>query len=387
MTVDIRPVRSRSEREAFIRFPFRLYADDPDWVPPLLSQQRRFLDPAHNPFFEFAEVALWLAVRAGEVVGTISSHIDHRHNEVHNRRDGMFGFFECIADYAVAEALLTTARDWARQRGMTHLRGPLSFSQNHTCGLLIAGDPGPPVFMLAHNPAYYPSFLERFGLRKALDLFAYRLDMTQFAEQPERLLRPLARLTGRLRRNPDVVLRSGHTSDRRTFYADMEKIRTVFNAAWAGNAGFVPVSAAEFRQLAADLRPALDMELVLGAEVGGVPAAFAIALPDLNQVLIHLGGRLFPVGWLKWLWYRRRVTRARLLLMGVDPAYRGYGLDAWLVASLAQVALRRGYEWVDLSWVAEDNHAVQGIIRHVCGPHGVRPYRTYRLYQMALDVP
>jgi GNAT superfamily N-acetyltransferase len=136
---------------------------------------------------------------------------------------------------------------------------------------------------------------------------------------------------------------------------------------------------------AAELQPALDMDLVLGVEVGNTPAAFAIGLPDLNQVFIHLGGRLFPFGWLKWLWYRRRVTRARLLLMGVDPAYQGQGLEAWLVARLAQLALERGYEWVDLSWITENNQAVQGIIRHVCGPHGVRSYRTYRLYEMAIS--
>jgi GNAT superfamily N-acetyltransferase len=389
MTIDIQSValcRSRLRRntgiEAFIRFPFRLYADDPYWVPPLLSRQRQFLDPAHNPFFAHAEVALWLARRNGEVVGTISSHVDHLHNQVHGRRDGMFGFFECVQDYAVAAALLTTARDWALRRGMTDMRGPLSFSQNHTCGLFVEGDPGPPAVMMPHNPPYYGVFFERFGLVKALDMLAYQLDLAQFGDDSAFVSGPLGRLADRVRRNARAVFR---THDPRTYYQDMEKIRVAYNQAWEHNWGFVPLTDAEFRQLAAELREVIDLDTIIGIEVHGQPAAFAIGLPDINQVLIHMGGRLFPFGWLKWL--RRRITQGRVILLGVVKEYRGQGLEALLVVELARVGVRKGYQHVELSWIAEDNHAMQRVIRHVCGPHGVRPYRTYRLYEMTFGTP
>jgi hypothetical protein len=381
-SIEIQHVRNRQDLEAFIRFPLRLYADDPHWVPPLIGRQRQFLDPALNPFFEHADVALWLARRAGEVVGSISSHIDHLHNQVHAQRVGMFGFFECVPDYAVAEALLCTARDWVHQRGMTELRGPLSFSQNHTCGLLVEGEVGPPVVMMPYNLPHYPGFLEHFGLAKALDMYAYWLDLAQFGGDPARVTGPLVRLADRARRNPRATLRTRHTT---TYEQGMEKILAIYNRAWQRNWGFVPLTNAESMQLSVDLKSVLDLDLVIGIEVDGQPAAFAIGLPDINQALIHLDGRLFPLGWLKWLWLRRRISQGRLLVMGVVEAYRGWGLEAWLVAEIARIGIAKGYRGVEMSWIAEDNHAMQRVIQHVCGPHGVRPYRTYRLYQMALN--
>jgi GNAT superfamily N-acetyltransferase len=378
------PVQAPAQRRAVIQFPFDLYRGDPHWVPPLRAEQRRFLDPRHNPFYQHADVALWLACRGREVRGTISAQVDHLHNAIHGERTGFFGFFEVVDDYAVAAALLETAREWLRQQGMETMRGPLSFSRSQGCGLLLEGEPGLPALLTAYNPLYYAGFCERFGLRKAQDAYAYLLDLTQFATlHPGDPLPPLVQLATAVGLRTQARLRHVTRDD---YDALMEQAKEVYHRSFAERYDFMPMTDAEFAHFAAGLRRVLDPDLAVGAEVEGELVGIAIALPDANQVLLHLGGRLFPTGWLKALWLRRNraITRARLMILGVLPQYRRQGIEALLLSELFRRAVGKGFREVEFSWVLESNTAMNQLIAYWGRAYGVRRYRTYRLYEMPI---
>ncbi|UCC86170.1 MAG: hypothetical protein JSV81_15095 [Anaerolineales bacterium] len=379
--VRVERVQTRQDIEDFIRLPFKLYQGDPNWVPFLLSERRKFLDPKHNPFFDHADVALWLARRDGQVVGTISSHIDHLHNQVHDEKIGMFGLFETVSDYAVAEALLSTARDWVRERGMMALRGPLSFSQNHECGLLIDGFDGPPVVMMTYNPPYYIEFCERFGLSKAMDLYAYTGDLVQFGEDPSRFPPKLLRVTEKVKKRLGITIRS---VDMKNYAQEIERAEHVYNLAWEKNWGFVPMTDAEIEKTAIDLKQILDSDLAILAEIDGQPVGVSVAIPDANQVLKHLNGRLFPLGWLKALWYARQITRARLMIMGVVSEYRGRGIESLLMFETLKATVKNGYQTIEMSWILENNEIMNRITLNIGQAYGAHVYRTYRLYQMPI---
>ena len=377
--VSVERVQTSQDIEDFIRFPFKLYQGDPNWVPPLLSERREFLDPKHNPFFDHADAALWLARRNGQVVGTISSHVDHLHNEVHGEKIGMFGFFETVDDYAVAEALFSIARDWVRDQGMAAMRGPLSFSQNHECGLLVDGFDGPPVILMTYNPRYYIDFYARFGLDKAMDLYAYIGDLAQFGGDSSKLPTKLVRVTGKVKKRLGIITRS---ADMNNYAEEIERAERVYNLAWEKNWGFVPMTAAEIEKTAADLRQIIDPELAVVAEIDGEPIGVSMAIPDANQVLRHLNGRLFPIGWLKALWYARKVTGARLMILGVVPEHRGRGIEALVLFETLKAAVENGYQTIEMSWILEDNEPMHRIVVNAGQPYGARIYRTYRIYQM-----
>jgi GNAT superfamily N-acetyltransferase len=378
-SVQIDRVQTRQDIEAFVRFPFELYRDDPCWVPFLLSERRKFLDPKQNPFYDHAEVALWLARRNGQVVGTISSHIDHLHNEVHDEKIGMFGLFEVINDYSVAQSLLSTAREWVRSQGMTALRGPLSFSQNHECGLLIDGFDGPPMVMMAYNPRYYIDFCEHFGLVKAMDLYAYIGDLAQFGKDPTKLPAKLIRVTEKVQQRVGITMRAANMKE---WDDEIERAEHVYNLAWERNWGFVPMTDAEIQKLAADLKQVIDPNLAIVAEIGDEPVGVCVAIPDVNEVLKHLNGRLFPFGWLKALWYARKVTGARLMILGVVQPQRGRGIESLLIFEALKAAVEHGYKSIEMSWILENNDMMNRIMSNVGEPYGAHVYRTYRIYQM-----
>jgi GNAT superfamily N-acetyltransferase len=378
-SVQIEPVQTRQDLEDFIQFPFELYRGDPNWVPPLLSQRRHLLQAKHNPFFEHSDVALWLARRQGRVVGTISSHVDHLHNKVHEEKIGMFGFFETVHDYAVAEALLSTVRDWVRQQGMAALRGPLSFSQNDECGLLVDGFDGPPMVMMTYNPRYYIEFLERFGLTKAMNLYAYFGDLAQFGGDPANLPEKLVRVTDKVKARAGITLR---LLDMKLFDEELEEAKKVYNKAWEKNWGFVPMTDAEFDKLGDDLKQVLDPRLALIAEIDGEPVGVVVAVPDANQVLKYLNGRLFPIGWIRALWYSRKVNQARLMILGVVEEHRGRGIESLLIFEMFKAAIQSGYQGMEMSWILETNDMMNRVIQNLGDAYGVQAYRTYRIYQI-----
>jgi len=373
----IRKVENKLDLMEFIKFPWRVYRDDPYWVPPLISERKDFLDPQKNPFFEHAEVELFLAQRDGETVGTIAAIINDNHNAFHEEKAGFFGLFEVIEDYAVADGLLTTARDWVKAQGMDVIRGPMNMSVNDECGLLVDGFDSSPVVMMTYNPRYYVDFIERSGFVKAKDLYAYIVSTDIFNNKVENIPPKFLRVAEAARKRAGVRVRKINMQD---FDAEVEKAKAVYNSAWEKNWGAVPMTDAEFDHLAHGLKKFLDPDLLLVAEVDDRPVGIFVGLPDVNQPLLHVNGRLLPFGWIKYLWYRRKIDMLRGLIMGVIEEYRERGIDALMYVEAAKEAFRKGYKRCEMSWILEDNVMMNRIIQRIGG----EVYKTYRIYEMDL---
>jgi len=330
------------------------------------------LDRQKNPFFEHADAEYFLAERGDRAVGRIAAISNRLHNQTHHDRVGFFGFFESIDDQAVADALLAAAAEWCRSRGHTVLRGPASFSTNDECGVLVDGFETPPTLMMPHNPRYYPTLLERAGFTKAKDLWVYQGGHpSRYAPVPERL----ARGTELIRQRMGITLRP---LDIKRFEQEVELIKELYNAAWEKNWGFVPMTEHEIDHLAEQFKPVVIPELVPIAEKDGKVIAFGIALPDLNVVFQkNRSGRMFPVI-LKLLWAlkTRKIRRARILLLGVLPEYRGKGVDAMLYHWIWTKSGERGIYWGEAGWILEDNPAMNAGLEKMT----FRVYKTYRLY-------
>jgi len=373
-TLEVRAVGSRTDLDHFIRLPWRIYRNDPQWVPPLIGDVRRVLDRNRHPFHQHAEVEYFLAWRGNEVVGRIVATVNHAHNNFHEDQAGFFGFFESIDDQAVANALLQTAENWLRERGRESISGPFNFSTNdelYSGGVLIDGFDTPPAVMMAHTPQYYARLLERAGYSKAKDLLSYWVDGRK---TPERLVRALERFS----RNENINVRSLNVKD---FDGEVARIKEIYNAAWERNWGFVPMTDAEFQDMANQLRPIIEPSLCQLAEINGEPVGFALQLPDLNQALRHVDGRLFPFGVFKFLWYKRKIQSVRVITLGVKPAYRKRGLDALLITHVYRVDQEMGRPQGECSWILEDNAEM----RHGLDRLGGHVYKTYRVFQKQLS--
>jgi GNAT superfamily N-acetyltransferase len=371
--VEVRPVSGRAELERFLRLPWRIYAGDPHWVPPLLSDVRAALDPKKHPFHEHADVATFLAWRGNEAVGRIAAVVNRVHNEFHEESTGFFGLFESIDDQGVADALLMTAEKWLRERGMTSVQGPMNLSTNEEVsspGVLVDGFHRPPVIMMSHNPPYYAALVERAGYAGAKDLLSYWIDVP---EPPARLRRGYERLLAA----GDVTVRS---LDMRRFDDEVATIQRIYNSAWERNWGFVPMTPAEIGHMAKQLKPVANPDICAIAEVNGEAVGFALALPDYNMALRHVNGRLFPLGIFKLLWHRRRIDTARTLTLGVTPGYRGRGLNALLITHINLAANRSGIWRGECSWILEDNWEMRRILEK----SGAVADKTYRVYQKHL---
>jgi GNAT superfamily N-acetyltransferase len=377
-SIEVQPVATRRDLRRFVKFPWRLYRDDPNWVPPLIAERIEYLDPAKGPFQKHADVALFLARRGQEVVGTIAAFVNHRLVERSGQPEGGFGFFEVINEYAVAERLLDAACAWLRAQGMSLVRGPTSFTNNEYPGVLIEGADCPPVMLEAHTPPYYKDFLERYGMAKDHDLFAWRAFRSQIGEELENIPLELRRVADVARQKARVTIRKVRLEE---WDREVATARYLFNTTLSHLAEHVPLTEDEFRRLAGQLRPFLDPDLALFAEVDGKEVGFCIAIPDINRVLIHLNGRLFPLGWLKIGRYIRQVDVASFKLMGILEEYRRRGIDALLYLETIQAFFAKGYEWLDGSLTSECNPAINLIAQRL----GAECYKRYRLYQMELD--
>ncbi len=373
----VTPVAGRADLDAFIRLPWQIYQGNPNWVPPLLRLQHELFDPKRNAFYQHADVQMFLARRQGRVIGRVSAHIDHEHNRCHKERTGFFGFFECENDPDAASALLATAESWLLERGMDRARGPLSFSVNSEVGLLVDGFDSPPVILMPYSQPYYPELLERCGYAKVKDLYAWR-----WQSQPVPPGSP-ARMAKELRERPEVKVRRAET---RRFSEEVRTILDLYNDAWSENWGYVPATAAEAEQMARDLRLIVDPDIVPIVEINGVPAGVALAVPNVNEAIRDLNGRLFPFGFIKLLWRLkvRRVKSGRLLLLGVKKEFRTRqyaGLGYLLCDEIYRGATERGYKWAEFSWTLEDN----GLVNSLATKVGAEHYKTYRIYEKALQ--
>jgi GNAT superfamily N-acetyltransferase len=363
-------VSDRRQLAQFIELPYALYSQDPHFVPPLRRDEYRRFDRRHNPFLEHAELATWIACDGARVVGRIAAIDDRLHNEVHGEAVTWFGFFEAV-DASVAHDLFAAVEAHARSRGSRSVRGPVNPSLHEAAGLLVGGYDSPPYALMPYNPPAYPAFLEQAGYAKVKDLFAWDLDLSD--PPPPRI----TRIAERLRRRYDIRVRP---VDLKQFDAELETLKVIYRKAWEDNWGFVPPTDAEIRQLAVDLKPIADPELVLFAELNGRPVGCAVSIPDVNQVLKPMNGRLLPFGLVHFLRRARLMTRVRMLLLGVLPEVRRMGLYPLLIAEARERTVRRGYVRAEVGWTLEDNHLVNAGIAAAGGRH----YKTCRLYEKTL---
>ena len=373
--VSVAPVTGTRDLDAFIRLPWRLYQDDKNWVPPLLRLQGELFSPRHNPFFQHADVCLFLARRDGKVVGRISAQVDHEHNRYHDERTGFFGFFECDNDQPAAMALLMAAEDWLRARGMERIRGPLNFSINGEIGFLVEGFDSPPQILMPYTQPYYLGLAEGYGYEKVQDLYAWRWDRQPVPEGPARMVREL-------RSRPEVSVRIANMN---RFDDEVRTILELYNEAWSDNWGFVPATEAEASQMSRDLKFIADPHIVPFVEIDGRPAGVALAVPNFNEAIHDLDGKLFPFGFIKLLWRLkvRRPRTGRLLLLGIRKEYRTRryaGLAYLLCDEIYHQARKRGYEWAEFSWTLEENRLINSLISKI----GCRHYKTYRIYEKRL---
>lgn len=347
--VDIVEVESPALLKKFINYPNRLYQGDKNYVPPLVAERREFFDFKKNPFYKSAKVRLFLATRSNDDVGRIATCINYNHNQFHEELVGFFGFFDCPDDYEVASMLLKVAMITLKREGMEKMRGPMNFSTNHECGFLIEGFDSPPVVMMTYNHPHVPRLAERFGLKKVMDLLTYRL--TRSDKIPQRL----QNVVDKLQKRSKTTLRSLNLSD---FDNEVRRINSVYNKAWQHNWGFVPLDEEEFFYTAKNLKRIVDPRLALIAEHEGDPVAFSLALPDINQALIHLNGKLFPIGLLKLLWHtkvRNKIDGIRLITFGVVPQFQKRGIDTMMYVATYNRGVQSGYNWAELAWILETN--------------------------------
>jgi hypothetical protein len=367
---EIVPVTTARQLRQFVDLPYSLYANHPHWVPPLRRDEHRRLSPAHNAFLQHAEMHLWLASSGGRRTGRIAAIEDRLHDATHREAVSWFGFLEADS-VETAKALFAAVERHASERGRTAVRGPANPSLNESAGLLIDCFDEDPFVLMPYNPPSYPQFVEAAGYRKVKDLLAWRIDMS--APPPERITRLAARVASR----HSITVRPLELD---AFERDLAIMQGIYRAAWQDNWGFVPPTDGEIRQLAIELRPILDPEIVLFAERAGRPVGCAVAIPDVNQVLKRMRGRLFPFGVLHFLRRHAIINQARVVLLGVVPEMRRTGLYPLLIAELHRRGVTRGYRCGELSWTLEDNDAVNAGIEAVGG----RRHKTYRLYEKPL---
>ncbi len=374
MSLEVRTVRGAADRRRFVRFPRAVYRNDPLWAEPLLLERKQFIHPRKHPFFRHGRAEHFLARRGKELVGRITAAEDPRFNELHETRVGTFGLFECFDDAEAATALIERAAQWSRERGLEMLRGPIDYSTNYPLGTLIEGFESTPALLLNYNPRYYPRLLEGAGLRKVKDLYTFRYHTDQGV--PERW----RRLAERARVRSGVVIRPVHVRD---LGEELVRIERVYSRAWEKNWGAVPMTHAEFAHMGREIKPLVREGLVLLAEIEGEAVGFSLTLPDLNPVLKQIGGRLFPLGWVRLLRALRSGTGIhgiRTLVLGVLEGYRRRGITELLILATIEGGLANDLLDCEMGWTLEDNELITRSIESLGG----KRIRTYRIYERVL---
>jgi GNAT superfamily N-acetyltransferase len=375
--IEVRPVTSRRERQIFLTFPWRIYKNDPLWVPPLLPQRASRLDPAKNPVISGGAVQPFIAWRGDEPVGTIVGAVDAERNATWGENNAIFGLFECIEDYSVAEALFDTVVAWARQQGKPRLWGPWPLDYEDSHGFLVKGWDRRPVVMCAHNPPYYPEFAEQYGMKKARrDSLAFAYD-TATHDPAEAMPEKLQRVAEKVRQRGRITIRP---ADFDRWDEEIEVALDVLNrglAVLGETRGFW--SAARLSALGKALRPVLDPELILFAEVDGKTVGWVMGLPDLNEAIAAANGLRYPWNAVQfWLALRRRPAGVSMKSIAVDPDYWNRGIDALLIYDFSRNALEKGFKWGDFSLTGEDNPMTPRIVTHLGG----HEYKRYRIYDL-----
>ncbi len=376
MSLSIRQITSKPDKLKFVRFLWDIYGSDPNWVPPLEMDRMKLIDEVKNPFYKHSEVAWFLAEDNGKIVGRIAAIINHNHNKFHDDKAGFFGFFECINDKQVAAKLFEAAENCLRTKGMTEILGPHNPSTNDELGFLIDGFGKPPVLLMTYNPKYYIDLIEQNGYAKAKDLFAWHLSTDTSRSEK------LVRVTEAMQKRAGITIRSFNKKD---FANEVKRIKTLYNAVWEKNWGFVPMTDEEFDFLAGDLKQIYDPDLIFFAEKNGETIGFALSLPDVNQSF-HAGPRIprgllnLPIALFNLLTKKKAIDTVRILTLGVAKEYRGRGIDAMFYRKTIEIAEKKGYKYGEASWILEDNDMMNRAIEMMNG----KRYKTYRVYGKTL---
>jgi GNAT superfamily N-acetyltransferase len=372
VSVEVTRVATKRDLMRFIKLPWRLYRNEPHWVPPLMSERLKFLDRTRNPFFEHAEAEYFVAWRDGRPVGRISAHVDRNLNKFQGNEWGLFGFFEAENDPAVAQALLESAERWLRERGRDRMVGPLDFTTNDECGLLVEGHDRQPMILQGWHHPYYRPLLEGCGLDKAMDLYMWELRLDKVEDKGgfhPFIYAAAQRVTSEHR----ITIRHMRKRD---FEAELGRFLEVYNAAWERNWGFVPLTEKEVRHYAKDLKPILDERWTWIAERDGEVLGAALTLPDINVCLAHINGRLLPLGWAKFLYWKRKIDGCRVLALGVKPEYQDLGIAAAFYVEHLENADPEGIWWGEMGWILETNEAMNRAMEGMGGKI-VKRYRVF----------
>ncbi|MFN8161627.1 MAG: hypothetical protein U0R52_11365 [Solirubrobacterales bacterium] len=373
----VRPVQSRRDLKRFVKLPFRLRRHDSRWVAPLIFERMQFLDRSRNPFFEHAEAVFLLAERDGIPVGRITAQVDRRWDEFQGGSDGMFGFFESEDDPEVAGALLSAASEWVAERGRERILGPMDFTTNDEVGILVEGSERPPRILEPWHPPFYGPLVEGQGYSKAMDLLMWDLQFGHLKEG-ERFDPSIHEAADRALAEEGITIRKMRKRDLEN---EVRKFMEVYNEAWSGNWGFVPITEAEVRFQAKNLRPVLDEKWAFMAEKDGEVLGAALTLPDINQVLAKMNGRLLPFGWLKFLLGKRSIDQCRVFALGVKHAYRHTGVAASLYLKHIEEAARPGgIVGGEMGWILETNEPMNRAMEGMGG----EVVKRYRIYEKGL---
>lgn len=372
--INVYPIAIQDSKavDTFIKFSWEIYKGNPYWVPPLLMDIKKTLNP-NNPFYEVAQIQLFLAERNGKIVGRIAAVKNDLHNQIHHEQSGHFGFFECVNDQSVANALFDTASAWCKERSLDYIIGPASPSINHEYGLLVNAFDDSPRLMMSYNPPYYQNLIESYGFKCIKGLNAYKIDQNTVLSNPK--FERIARIA---QERSQVTLRPINL---RRMKEEVEIVKNIFNAAWEKNWGAIPILDKEIDAMAADLKQLVDESLVIFMEKDNEPIGFTLVLRDYNYIFKQMNGRLFPFNFLKLFTQKKKIEWARIILLGVLPAYRGKGLDAVLYYEVVKNSRKLGIKYGEASWILEDNLPMTRAAEEVMS--GVL-YKKYHVYGKAI---
>ncbi|MEG8947178.1 hypothetical protein [Rosettibacter firmus] len=370
--IKIKKVESKKDLMEFIKLPWKIYKNDPYWVPPLIYDKKKILDKKKNPFFEHADMDMFLAEKNGELVGRIAAIKNDLHNQYHNDKVGFFGFFECINDQQVANKLFDTAKEWLKSKGLNAMRGPANPSSNDEYGMLIEGFDDEPRLLMPYNPRYYLDLCENYGFKKAKDLYAYKIEYNKIITSEK-----LKRVAELARERSKIKITQ---LDMKNFKNELEKVKYVYNKAWAPNWGFVPMTEKEIDALAKDLKPLVEPSLVLFGEIDNKLVGFSLVMLDYNQIFKSMNGKLFPFGFIKLFTQRKKITWARILTLGIIPEYQKRGLDAVFYWEIVERASKLGIHLGEASWILEDND----MMNRGAQVMNAELYKKYRIYEIPI---
>jgi hypothetical protein len=367
--IEIRLVERRSQLKDFVKLVWKINSHDPNWVPPLLMDRYKLLNKETNPFFKHAEADYFLAYKNGTLVGRIAAITNQNHNDFHKDNIGFFGFLDAIQDKEVFIALLEKAKEWLRQKGKDKIIGPMNPSTNDEIGILIDGFDSPPYFMMTHNPIYYKDIMEELNYEKIKDVYAYYITSDSIIISDK-----LHQVADGVKKKIGVKIRQVQLKN---FNEELERIRYIYNNAWAKNWGFIPMTPEEFDFIANDFRKIIDPDLVLLAEIENKPVGFSLTLPNYNEVFAKIpNGRLFPTGWYKFLTNKNKITSVRIITLGVIQELQTSGIGGIFYLETFERGVKKGYNKGEMSWILEDND----LMIRAANLLGGKPYKTYRIY-------